>query len=45
MVILITLFMEFKEQKQYQEIKAICKILSNNFNIFLLKQVEIFRSG
>lgn len=38
--------MEFKEQKQYQEIKAIiCNILSNNFNIFLLKQVEIFRSG
>lgn len=37
--------MEFKEQKQYQEIKAIRNILSNNFNIFLLKQVEIFRSG
>lgn len=27
--------MEFKEQKQYQEIKAICNILSNNFNILL----------
>lgn len=32
--------MEFKEQKQYQEIKAICNILSNNFNIFLLKQLK-----